>query len=106
MTQACRITGRLTGEMVLPDARWPNLLVRNRVDPAHVRVKRLGGDLNNAISLAHHLHQEWHQVGRDSWCEKHGQTWEGLLEMARQQTEQFLSEHPELAARYTKENGE
>jgi hypothetical protein len=86
--QACRITGKRTGE-------WINTLIvrsigafRIEVDPAHVRTKRLGGDLWNALSLSHHLHEELHQHGIKTFAAKYGCD---LAELARQQTEEWLA---------------
>jgi hypothetical protein len=81
--QCCVILGVQTGAFfAAPPCEW---IV---VDPAHVRVKKLGGDLNNAISLAHHLHHELHQRGIKTFAKKYGVD---LAELARQQTEQWLA---------------
>lgn len=94
-TEACRILGKRTGEYATTDI-WGELRVgKVVVDPAHVRTKRLGGDLYNAISLAHHLHEEQHRIGIKSFAAKYGVD---LTELARQQTEEFLALHPEFRA--------
>ena len=104
MTQACRITWCHTGEVWL--SGWDNNadVIPYVVDPAHVRTKRLGGDLWNAISLAHHLHEELHQHGIKTFATKYGVN---LTDLAIAQTEQWLAtpegqewlaDHPEVAA--------
>jgi hypothetical protein len=91
-TQACRVTHLWTGD-------WGSVFegnnvhpVRIYVDPAHVRTKRLGGDLNNAISLARHLHEEQHQIGIPAFEAKYGVSMRAL---AIAQTEEFLTLYPE-----------
>jgi hypothetical protein len=104
-TQACRVTGRRTGEMgvvvcsdyimVPGDRRLP---IHVWVDPAHVRTKRNGGDLWNAISLSRHLHEEQHQIGIPAFDAKYGCDM-GALAIA--QTEEFFELFPDLRVQYT-----
>jgi len=105
-TQKCVITGKRHG-MLYRDgtftcgryelANWRTIIV----DPAHVRTKRLGGDLWNAVPLAHHLHEEQHRIGIKSFQAKYGVD---LAELAREHTERWLqtesgaawlAQHPE-----------
>lgn len=63
------------------------------IDPAHVRARGAGGcDLYNALSLAHHLHEEQHHIGLKSFEAKYGVD---LLAIAHRQTEEFLELYPE-----------
>jgi hypothetical protein len=80
-TQPCRVTGR-----------WTTDLYGALVDPAHVRTKRLGGDLWNAISLSRAAHEEQHQVGIPAFEAKYGVSMKAL---AIAQTEEFLTLYPQ-----------
>ena len=91
--QPCVITGKRTGQWTTDPVLHGFKLIPIVVDPAHVRTKRLGGDLWNAVSLAHHLHEEQHRIGIGSFQAKYGV----ILEVeARRQTEQFLEEYPQF----------
>lgn len=104
--QACRITGKRTGDWFswLPlrgfrTVYYPFQIV---VDPMHVKSRGAGGqDLWNALSVAHHLHEESHRIGVKSFAKKYGVNLEAL---AAEQTRQWLDtsagrawlvEHPE-----------
>jgi hypothetical protein len=98
-TQACRVTQLCSGlwtDIGVSPSRPLEIVV---VDPAHVRTKRLGGDLNNALSLSRHLHQEQHQIGIPAFNAKYGCDMRAL---AIAQTEEWLGT-PEGQA-WTKEN--
>ena len=85
-TQRCRITGYHTGRY---EVDWSTMTGTHiLVDPAHVRVKNLGGDLYNAISLSRHLHEEWHQHGAKTFAAKYGVD---LKALAIGQTEEWLA---------------
>jgi hypothetical protein len=90
--QPCGITGMLTGFLIEGRVGLVGRLLRVHVDPAHVRTKRLGGDLYNAISLARHLHEEQHQIGIPAFEAKYGVS---MKELAIAQTEEFLTLFPE-----------
>jgi len=93
--QPCVLTGKRTGEYATSDL-WGDLRVgKVAIDPAHVRTRRNNGDLWNAVSLAHHLHEDQHQHGIHTWCAKHGITLDDLKALAVKQTEQFLDLYPE-----------
>jgi hypothetical protein len=99
-TQACRVTGKHSGEWAVERERWGLdgtqyiAEVWVTVDPAHVRTKRLGGDLNNAISLARHLHEEQHAIGIPAFNAKYGVS---MKELAIAQTEEWLATPEGLA---------
>jgi hypothetical protein len=92
-TQPCRVTGARNGEWLKCErfGMW-GWLVQVTVDPAHVRTKRLGGDLNNAISLARHLHEEQHAIGIPAFNAKYSCDMRAL---AIAQTEEFLTLYPQ-----------
>jgi hypothetical protein len=92
-TEACRITGKRTGQWIYQATKVGLDVFPVVVDPAHVRTKRLGGDLWNAVSLAHHLHAELHQHGIFTFATKYGVD---LKALAVEQTEQFLELYPEF----------
>jgi len=97
-SQRCVVTGLYTWQTIT----LPNGITGiTFVDPAHVRTKRLSGDLWNAVPLAHHLHEEQHRIGIKSFQAKYGVD---LAELAREHTERWLqtelgaawlAQHPE-----------
>jgi hypothetical protein len=89
-TQPCVITRHRPRDWAYNwrDDAWGYRLV----DPAHVRTKRLGGDLNNAISLSRHLHSEQHAIGIPAFEAKYGVS---MKELAIAQTEEFLTLYPQ-----------
>jgi hypothetical protein len=88
-TQRCRVTALWAGAWYY---RGDGLFRTATIDPAHVRTKRLGGDLNNAISLSRHLHEEQHQIGIPAFEAKYGVS---MKELAIAQTEEFLTLYPQ-----------
>jgi hypothetical protein len=93
-TQPCRVTGLFQGDWYWERMGAGKRFVMIWVDPAHVRTKRLGGDLNNAISLARHLHEEQHAIGIPAFEAKYGVSMKGL---AIAQTEEWLATPEGLA---------
>ena len=87
--EACCVTG------------WRSDVEGFGVDPAHIRPRSTGGDdLYNALPLIRRLHDKQHVIG---WPEF--EKWYGIdaKAIAKEHTERFFAEHPEVAARYPKE---
>lgn len=84
--QACWATGRKSGDV------WKKAYDDWRgttIDVAHVRTKRLGGDRNNVIPLAHSVHMRQHQIGIQSWLREIGRTRAELDQAAVEYTERY-----------------
>lgn len=79
--QACWATGRFTGERLL--FRY------SRVEAAHVRTKRLGGDRNNVVPLESAVHARQHLIGISSWLREIGRTRAELDQAAIEYTERY-----------------
>lgn len=94
--QRCCVLGHPSGAYVSVfqvDGVWkhgwpPSQGTQVVIDPAHITSRNAGGDdLYNAVSLAHHLHEEQHRIGIRSFQAKYGVD---LKEKAKEQTEQWL----------------